>query len=225
MPRLMDAVGEAALGAGRDPSEVRLVAVTKGHPIEAVRAALAAGLVDLGENRVEELEAKRAQVVGQVRWHMIGHLQRRKAAQAVAAADLIHSVDSLKLAERLSRVSREAGRESVSVLLQVNTSGEVAKAGFPWEGAGEALIRTAAVPGLSVEGLMTMAPLTDDERVLRTTFSRLRELGALLADQVPGVGRELSMGMTNDLGIAVAEGSTMIRVGTALFGERSEATA
>ena len=158
-----------------------------------------------------------------VHWHMIGHLQRRKAADAVAAADLIHSVDSLKLAERISRIAGEQARHPVRVLLQVNTSAEGAKGGFPFEGALESLLQVAALPCLAVEGLMTMAPLTDDEHVLHMTFRRLRELGEALSALHPAVGRELSMGMTNDLGIAVAEGSTMVRVGTALFGERSEA--
>jgi hypothetical protein len=223
LPRLRHAIAEAALSAGRDPALVKLVAVTKGHPVAAVRAALEEGLEDLGENRVEELEAKVAEVGrAAARWHMIGHLQRRKVPGAVASADLIQSVDSLRLAERISRVAGQSGLESASVLLQVNTSGEEAKAGFPLEGALEALLEAAAVPGLAVRGLMTMAPYTDDERVLRTTFARLREMGVALASHRPGVGRELSMGMTNDLRIAVEEGSTMVRIGTALFGERIE---
>lgn len=219
LPQVRAAIREAALGAGRDPAGVRLVAVTKGHPVEAVLAAVEAGLADLGENRIEELEEKIGAVGRPARWHFIGHLQSRKAARALAA-DLIHSVDSPKLARRLARSAEEAGRSAVPVLLQVNTSGEESKGGFVAEHAPEALVEIADLAPLRVEGLMTMAPLTDDEAVIRRTFRRLRELLEALRRERPEVGRELSMGMTNDLRIAVEEGSTLVRIGTALFGER-----
>ena len=224
LPRVREAIEQAAGSAGRDPASVRLVAVTKGHPVEAAEAALAAGLQDLGENRVEELEGKVARLGRRARWHLIGHLQSRKAARALQAAELIHSVDSLKLAERLSRAADELGLERVPVLLQVNVSGEETKGGFSKADALEGLAQAAEVPRLRVEGLMTMAPLTDDERVLRATFGDLRELLDRLRRVRPEVGAELSMGMTNDLHIAVAEGSTMVRIGTALFGERETST-
>jgi pyridoxal phosphate enzyme (YggS family) len=221
LPRVLDAVADAARIAGRDPSSVRVVAVTKGHPLEALVAALEAGLTDLGENRVEELEEKAARLGGRgARWHLIGHVQSRKVARALAVADLIHSVDSLRLAERVSRVALDAGRGPVSVLLQVNTSGEETKSGFSFAEGTEPLLQAASLPGLDVAGLMTMAPFTDDENVLRTTFRRLRELLLDVRALRPDVGAELSMGMTNDFGIAVQEGSTLIRIGTALFGER-----
>jgi pyridoxal phosphate enzyme (YggS family) len=220
LPRVRDQIAEAALAAGRDPGSVRLVAVTKGHPVEAAEAALEAGLTDLGENRVEELEAKVGRLGRLARWHLIGHLQGRKAARALAAADLIHSVDSLKLAERLSRGCAEQGRASFPVLVQVNVSAEESKSGFDLDGALDVIPRVLELPGLRVEGLMTMAPFTDEELVLRTTFVRLRELLERLRKDYPRLGAELSMGMTNDLRIAVEEGSTMVRIGTALFGER-----
>ena len=224
LPQVRERVEAATRRSGRAPGSVRIVAVAKGHPVEAVRAVLKAGLADVGENRVEELEAKEAAVRdGGVRWHMIGHVQSRKAVRAARLADLVHSVDSLRLAERLSRATEAAGRR-LTVLVQVNASGEAAKGGFPAvaepEAAVEAFAPVAALPGLRVRGLMTMAPFTRDEAVLRTTFRRVRRLLAA-ADGVPGFeAQELSMGMSNDYELAVEEGSTIVRLGTALLGER-----
>ncbi|HSG09887.1 MAG TPA: YggS family pyridoxal phosphate-dependent enzyme [Longimicrobiales bacterium] len=220
LPLVRQRIHEAAASAGRDPASVRLVAVTKGHPIEAVRAAMARGLSDFGENRVEELEEKvRVMGVHRATWHMIGHVQSRKAPRAVQAADLIHSVDSVSLAERISRAAG-SGDRVVRILAQVNTSGEASKSGFQAEAAVEGVLRMAALPNLKVEGLMTMAPLVDDEEVLASAFRRLRETLEVVRGRDPRVGPELSMGMTNDLEIAVRGGSTMVRIGTALFGER-----
>lgn len=220
LPRLRERIASAADAAGRSAEEVRLVAVTKGHPVAAVQAALEAGLTDLGENRVGELEEKVAAVGREgVTWHMIGHIQRRKAPRAMEAADLIHSVDSPRLARRFSRVATEADRE-VEALVQVNTSGEESKGGFEGDGALERIQEAAELPGLRVRGLMTMAPFVDDEEILSGTFRRLREMSEALRAATDAVGPELSMGMTNDLEVAIREGSTMIRIGTALFGER-----
>jgi pyridoxal phosphate enzyme (YggS family) len=225
LPEVRERIAHAAREAGRSPSAVRLVAVTKGHPLEAVDAALAAGLADLGENRVEELERRVASRAGVgIVWHMIGHVQSRKARRAAEVAHLIHSVDSYHLAERLARVGREraetgSGAE-VAVLAQVNTSGEPSKSGLPADGAVDEVCRIAELPGLRLEGLMTMAPLVDDEAVLRATFSRLREIHERARRASDRVGSELSMGMTNDLEVAIREGSTIVRIGTALFGER-----
>jgi len=220
LPRVRDAVAAAAARAGRDPEAVRLVAVTKAHPLAAIEAALAAGLRDLGENRVEELEDKRAKVPdGEHTWHMIGHVQSRKGARVVAVADLVHSVDSVKLARRLSAAALDLNRD-VRVLVQLNTSGESAKSGFsPAEGI-EAVHEVAGLGGITVEGLMTMAPFVAEERELRDAFSGLRDALGAARKLVPDMGAELSMGMTNDFGIAIEEGSTMIRLGTALFGKR-----
>jgi len=220
LPRVRDRIAEAAEAAGRDPACVRLVAVTKGHPLDALEAALSAGLRDLGENRVEELEEKVAALGRDVAtWHMIGHVQGRKASRVAGAADLVHSVDSLKLAERLSRAALETGRE-LPVLVQVNTSGEAAKSGLEERAAVEEVLRISELPALRVRGLMTMAPYVDDETVLSSTFGRLRQTLEEVRRADAGIGAELSMGMTNDLEIAVREGSTMVRIGTALFGER-----
>lgn len=222
LPRVRDQIAEAAAAAGRDPGGVRLVAVTKSHPLACLKAALDAGLRDLGENRVGELEEKVAALGHDgIRWHMIGHVQRRKASRLPGLVDLVHSVDSLRLAERLDRVVGESeAADGVDVLVQVNTSGEDAKGGFSRERAVEAVLEIAALPRLRVRGLMTMAPFVDDEAVLRGTFRRLREVLDDVRGADAGVGPELSMGMTNDLRHAVKEGSTMVRIGTALFGER-----
>jgi hypothetical protein len=212
-------IERARVRAGRaDP--VTLVAVTKTHPAAAVRAVLAAGVADVGENRVQELEEKVAEVGrGAVGWHLIGHLQRNKAGKALPLFDLIHSLDSLRLAEAISAEAVKRGMEA-RALVQVNASGEESKGGFEPGELADAAGRIAALPGMRVEGLMTMAPFTDDERVLRAAFRRTRELLDDAARQVPGMGRQLSMGMSNDFEIAVEEGSTLVRVGSILFGER-----
>ncbi len=220
LPRVRDAIAAAAERSGRDGSAVRIVAVTKGHHLGAVQAAAGAGLRDLGENRVEELGEKLPLVdTPGIRWHMIGHVQRRKAALAARLATLIHSVDSVRLAEKLSRFGKANARR-VPVLVQINASGEATKGGFPVEGALDAVGRVAELPGLRVLGLMTMAPYTDDEAVLRSTFGKVRAVMEAAA-VLPGVeGCELSMGMSNDYGLAVEEGSTMVRLGTTLLGPR-----
>ncbi|MGE0160141.1 MAG: YggS family pyridoxal phosphate-dependent enzyme [Gemmatimonadales bacterium] len=220
LPELRARVARAAEAAGRPVASVRVVAVTKAHPLEAVDAALAAGLHDLGENRVEELEQKAGARAGEaVTWHMIGHVQGRKAKRVAELAALTHSLDSERLAERMSRIGVELGRE-VRVLAQVNTSGEASKGGFEAHEAVERVHRIAELPALRVEGLMTMAPWVEDERVLHAAFARLREIGEALRASHARIGHELSMGMTNDLEIAIREGSTLVRIGTALFGER-----
>ena len=221
LPEIQDRISRAAGRSGRAPDEVTLVAVTKAHPIEAVRAALSHGLFDLGENRTEELEWKRASVEdGRAQWHMIGHVQRRKAPRLVGIADLVHSIDSVRLAERLSKAAVEAG-EVVPVLVQVNTSGEESKAGFQGGDLEDEVLSVLALPGVEVRGLMTMAPFTSDEATLRRTFEGVRILHEELRAFEGYRGDHLSMGMTNDFEIAIEEGSTMIRIGTALFGKRT----
>ncbi|HEX5726056.1 MAG TPA: YggS family pyridoxal phosphate-dependent enzyme [Longimicrobiaceae bacterium] len=213
-------IERARVRAGRAEA-VTLVAVTKTHPAEVVRAAIAAGIADLGENRVQELEEKVAEVGrAAVRWHLIGHLQRNKAARALPLFHLLHSLDSLRLARALSAAAAAAGR-TVPVLAQVNVSGEETKGGFGGGEALGALAEVAALPGVSLEGLMTMAPFTDDEAVLRRTFRAARALFDRAAAGVEGFRPlHLSMGMSNDYEIAVEEGSTMVRLGSVLFGER-----
>jgi hypothetical protein len=221
LPEIRDRISDAARRSGRGSDEITLVAVTKAHPIEAVEAAISHDLFDLGENRTEELEWKRAAVEdGRARWHMIGHVQRRKAPRLVGIADLVHSIDSVRLAERLSNAAMEAG-EVVSVLVQVNTSGEKSKAGFQGHGLKDEILGVLSLPGVEVRGLMTMAPFTDDEGLLRRTFEGVRILDEELRAVEGYCGDHLSMGMTNDFEIAIEEGSTMIRIGTALFGRRT----
>jgi len=220
LPALRERVDRAARESGRPGSAVRIIAVSKAHPLEAVDAALAVGLRDLGENRVEELEAKvGARGRSGMTWHMIGHVQSRKAKRAAGLADLIHSLDSARLAGRLSRIGQEESRE-IRVLAQVNVSAEASKGGFEAHEAVEAIHEVAELPHLRIEGLMTMAPWGAGEPVLHATFGRLREIRDAVRSVTDRVGSELSMGMTNDLEIAIREGSTMIRIGTALFGER-----
>jgi PLP dependent protein len=224
LPGVRERIAKAALRAGREPEASRIVAVTKGHPVEALRAALDAGLTELGENRVGELEHKWTELSGEPRvsWHMVGHVQSRKAPRVREMGAFLHSLDSVKLARRLERTAPD-GVEPLRVLVQVNTSGEDAKYGFSPDAFRTAFEEILGLSSLRVEGLMTMAPFTAREQVLRDTFRRLRELNQEARETHPGYsGQELSMGMTNDYELAVEEGSTLVRLGTALFGERPE---
>jgi pyridoxal phosphate enzyme (YggS family) len=220
LPKVREALDRAASRVGRDVADVTIVAVTKAHPVEALLAALAAGLRDLGENRVEELEEKVGRLGREAAtWHMVGHVQSRKARQVVDSADILHSLDTIKLARRLSGFALELGSR-LPVLVQINMSGEDAKSGFGPDEAVESIHEVLGFGGVEIRGLMTMAPYVDDERRLRSVFQGLRRIHEE-ACSLPGYdGRELSMGMTNDFELAVEEGSTMVRIGTALFGER-----
>lgn len=214
-------IGRARERAGRsDP--VTLVAVTKTYPAAAVREVRAAGVEDVGENRVAGLEEKVAEVGREsVRWHLIGHLQRNKVRRALPLFDLLHSLDTHRLAEAVAKEAVRAGT-TVRALVQVNTAGEETKGGFAPEEVVDAVGRICELPGLRVEGLMTMAPYTDDEAVLRSAFGGTRRLWEEAARQVPAFrALHLSMGMSNDFEIAVEEGSTLVRLGTVLFGERA----
>jgi pyridoxal phosphate enzyme (YggS family) len=221
LPRVRERIARAVERSGRS-EPVGIVAVTKGHPPDAVRAAVEAGLPDCGENRVAELAAKRETLGDLARWHLIGHLQRNKVRQALPLFRLLHSLDSLRLAREVSKEAERAGVE-VRALVQVNASGEETKGGFEVSAGCDAITSAATLPKLRIEGLMTMAPLTDDEGVLRATFRRTRALFDQCARTVPGFEpRFLSMGMSNDFEIAVEEGANLVRLGTILFGERSE---
>ncbi len=214
----------AAVAAGRDPDALRIVAVTKGFGDEVIRAALAAGLARFGENRVQEGVAKMAAAPG-AEWHLVGRLQGNKARPAVRAFAAIHSVDSLDLLGRLDRIAAEEAR-SPQLLLQVNVTGEASKAGFPldWFAAASrasgALSATLAdLAAAKVVGLMTIGPIGRADES-RQAFARLRELRDQLQDLVGGPLPELSMGMTADAEAAAAEGATLVRIGTAIFGPR-----
>jgi PLP dependent protein len=218
---IRERIEAAQARAGREGSPVTVVAVTKTHPPEAGRAALAAGITDLAENRVQELEQKVAALEGGgAIWHLIGHLQRNKVRRALPLFDLIHSLDSVRLARAASEAAVEAGR-TVRALVQVNVSGEVAKGGFVREEAVDAVGEMGELPGIELQGMMTMAPFVEDEAVLRATFGGARELMGEVARQVPSFRPlHLSMGMSSDYEIAVEEGSTLVRLGTVLFGAR-----
>lgn len=213
-------IAAACARAARDPADVTLVAVSKTVPAERLRAAVAAGHAVLGENRVQEAEAKVPLVPGP-RWHLVGPLQANKARRAVALFDVLEAVDSVDLARRVSRIAGEdrPGRP-VPILLQVNVDADPAKAGFGPADVAAALGELLDLPGLEVRGLMTIGRLAVAAEEARPTFAALRELAARLRAAHPGLGPDLSMGMTDDFEIAVEEGATLVRVGRALFGER-----
>jgi pyridoxal phosphate enzyme (YggS family) len=222
LPEFREQLARACGRAGRsDADSITVVAVTKGHPLEATLAARDAGLQVVGENRVQEAQAK-WEVTGDLglTWHLVGHLQRNKVRQALKVFDLIHSVDSLRLAAAIDKEAEQLGRRA-SVLVQVNASGEESKYGFSVDGALGPIAEICGLENIRVEGLMTMAPFTADQKLLRETFRRTRALLDRCRHDIERFeGRHVSMGMTNDFEIAVEEGSTMVRIGTALFGER-----
>ncbi len=220
LPRVQERIAGAQSRSGRSGG-VSIVAVTKTHPADAVRAALAAGLHAIGENRVQELEEK-VTAVGRsaAEWHLIGHLQRNKVRRALPLFDIVESVDSYRLAQELSAEAERARRE-VESLVEVNISGEESKSGFSPEELLDAVAAVAQLPRLHVRGLMTIGPLTDDRVAIRAAFARMRGLFEACARDVPGFdARWLSMGMSGDFEVAVEEGSNMVRLGTVLFGER-----
>lgn len=214
----------AAERAERDPNDVLLVAVSKTHPLAAIEAAITCGQHDFGENRLEELWPKvdAAQSAGlSVEWHFIGSIQSRKSGDAIGPWALIHSVDRAKIAQRLSRDAQAVG-QVLPVLLEVNVSGEASKHGFAPQELLETAASLAALPGLRLQGLMTMAPFVDDAQTVRPVFRALRRLRDQLTATCPQAEwRHLSMGMTNDFEVAIEEGATIIRVGSAIFGARS----
>ncbi len=217
-------IADAANRANRPPEDVLLVAVSKLRSIEAIQAAYAAGQRDFGENRLEELwpTVDQAKALGMtdIRWHIIGTIQSRKAAQAIGPFKLIHSVDRLKIARRLDHFARLDHRV-LPVLLEVNVSGEASKHGFSPATLRESLPELTSLEGIRIQGLMTMAPFVPDPEQTRPVFRALRQLRDDLRREYPTVDwKELSMGMTNDFEVAVEEGATIVRIGTAIFGER-----
>jgi pyridoxal phosphate enzyme (YggS family) len=219
-------ITRAAERVSRTPDEITLVAVSKTHPAEAVREAFAAGVRLFGENRVQEAEPKigsTTDLAGSgLRWHLVGHLQSNKARRAAGLFDLVQSVDSLDLATRLAGLG--AGRRRpVRALVQVDLAGEETKFGLPEAELLPTLEALRGLEGISIEGLMVLPPLFEDPEAARPFFRRLRELRDRAAAADLLAARELSMGMSHDLEVAVEEGATMVRVGTAIFGERRAA--
>jgi len=219
--KLRARVAEAARRAGVEPETIRLVAVTKTIPVEAIREAVAAGITAVGENRVQEAEAKLPEIGRTVEWHLVGHLQTNKAAKAVHLFDVIHSIDSMKVARAVSRHVQEVGRD-LGLLVQVNTSGEESKFGVPPQEAPGLVEEMCSLPGIRIRGLMTIGPFRPDPQEARPSFHRLRKLAEKIGSLgFPGVEMTwLSMGMTGDFEVAIEEGANLIRVGTAIFGPR-----
>jgi pyridoxal phosphate enzyme (YggS family) len=216
-------IEKSALDAGRDPALVKLVAVSKTHATETLRRAIEAGVQDLGENRVQEADEKISELGREsARWHLIGHLQANKARRAVALFDVIHSLDSVSLARRLERLCEELGREELPVLIQVELGNEATKSGVSEQELPELVKAVKGCSSLRLVGLMTLPPFLEDVELVRPYFRRLRELRDRLHERgafASGEG-ELSMGMSHDYGVAIEEGATIVRVGTAIFGER-----
>jgi len=231
--RVRARIAEAAGRAGRDPDEVTLVAVTKTVPAWRVRMAWELGLTDFGENRVQEAVEKIplispqeksaiSNLKSEIHWHMIGHLQRNKVRHAIPLFDLVHSVDSVRLAREIDRRAGQAGKV-MPVLIEVNVAGEASKYGFAPQALGEAVRQIADLPSVTICGLMTVAPITEDAEAARPSFRRLRRLRDGLAEQFPDIDwHHLSMGMTDDFEVAIEEGATLVRIGRAIFGERGE---
>ncbi len=217
-------IADAAGRAGRDPADIKLVAVSKTHPVPVLLDAIAAGASVLGENKVQEAEAKIAEIGrNAAEWHLIGHLQSNKARKAVQLFDVIHSVDSLELAQRLERICFEEGRGELSVFVHVDLAGEATKSGIDVAGLPELVGYLTTCERLRFDGLMILPPYFDDPEATRPYFDQLRRIRDKLAldGSFAGGGRgELSMGMSHDFEVAIEEGSTVVRVGTAIFGER-----
>lgn len=241
-------IAAAAYRAGRNPDDIALIAVTKTHPPERVAQAIEAGIYDVGENRVQEAQQKFAALAlehSRVRWHLIGHLQRNKAKNALRLFDMVHSLDSVRLAEVLNRHIADGVRDDearglnggpLPVLIQVNMSGEASKEGFDLPGGlenadllprfFEDVASMLKLPHIAIQGLMTLAPFVSDPETVRPVFQRLRLLRDALAQRFPEASWEhLSMGMTNDFEVAIEEGATFVRIGRAIMGERACAIA
>ena len=215
-------IASACERAGRGPDSVTLLAVTKGQPPDVVSEAARLGLTLFGENKVQEAKAKIPNCSGRLRWHMIGHLQTNKCRDAVELFEMIQSVDSLHLADEINKRAEQAGR-SIPILLEVNAVGEASKFGYRPEQLLADLPRINALPRLEVHGLMTVPPWTTDPNRLRPIFRELRELKARAEQTLGAPLPQLSMGMSGDFELAIEEGATLVRIGTALFGPRPKA--
>lgn len=224
LTQVIGRVNAAAVRSGRSPGDITTIAISKTHPSDRIRAAIACGVRDVGENRLQEAEPKIHEVGRDgVRWHLVGHLQRNKARKAVRLFDVIHSLDSIELAQRLNRLCGEEQIKDLSVLLQVHLGGEESKAGIAEADVFDLAQSVRQCEKLKLIGLMSVPPYFDDPEKVRPFFRRLRTLRDELKQRraFAGTDGELSMGMTHDFEIAIEEGATMIRIGTAIFGERT----
>ena len=221
LARVRGEIYQAAVKAGRDPADIKIVAVTKRVPVEVIRQALLEGIDSLGENRVQELLDKQPHFEGGVDWHLIGHLQTNKVKAVVGRISLLHSMDSWRLAIELDRRSREAG-VITRVLVQVNLSGEKTKFGLAPADTKDFINEALGLKGISIKGLMTVAPLAGDPEEVRPVFRDLRLLSERITKEVSGSEMSLlSMGMTQDYRVAVEEGANILRIGTGIFSERN----
>ncbi|MFH1347643.1 MAG: YggS family pyridoxal phosphate-dependent enzyme [Candidatus Margulisiibacteriota bacterium] len=219
-------IAKAAASIGRDPNEITIIGAVKNQPTEKIIEALEAGLTDIGENKVQEAKVRYEEIKSKfpnVTWHMIGHLQRNKVRQALDVFDIIHSLDSERLAREISEKGRGAGDGGrISVLVEVNTSGEETKYGIPADSTIDFLKKLSKFGNIKVQGLMTIAPLIDDPEKVRPYFKKLKDLSENIKKlNLPNIEMKyLSMGMTDDFSVAIQEGSNMVRIGRAIFGPR-----
>ena len=213
-------IADAATKSGRSLTEIELVAISKTHDAEKVRAAVEAGQQLFGESRVQEARGKIPLLPSALRWHFVGHLQKNKIRHALPLFELFHGIDSIDLARDLNRIADEDGTHP-RILLEVNVAGEGSKFGFKPETVRAEMEALLALPRLTIEGLMTIPPLAEEAEASRKFFAQLRDLRDALEKEFDMKLPQLSMGMTNDFPIAVEEGATLVRVGTAIFGERS----
>ena len=217
--RVKNEIAQAAQVSGRKVTDIELIAVTKTHPTEIVREAVDAGQLVFGESKVQEARAKIPLLPSNIRWHFIGHVQKNKIRHALPLFEMIHSVDSLELAQAIDRIAHEDGLHP-RILLELNVAGEGSKFGFKATTLRAELESLLLLPRLSIEGLMCIPPLAEEAEPSRKYFVELRELRDALEQEFQVNLPHLSMGMTNDYSVAVEEGATLVRVGTAIFGER-----
>lgn len=218
---IKEKIAEICDNSGRNYKEIKLIAVSKTNPLSVIEDAYSAGIIDFGENKAQELRDKSKLVESSFNWHFIGHLQTNKVKYVIDSAEYIHSVDTIKLASTIDSKASSINKVQ-KILIEVNTSGESSKFGIHnFENLRSFIEECSSYSNLEVKGLMTMAPYTSDENIIRKCFSELRDMKEKLNDQWSNIS-ELSMGMTNDYKIAIEEGSTMLRIGTAIFGERDK---
>ncbi len=220
LERVREQIAQAAARAGRVAEEIELVAITKTHPAEKVREAIETGQTLFGESRVQEARAKIPELPSNLRWHFVGHLQKNKIRHALPLFEMIHSVDSLGLAQEINRIAEEQGMHP-RVLLEVNVAGEGSKFGFKSETLRAEMEELLALQRLSILGLMTIPPLAEKAEASRKYFIQLRKLRDRLQAEFRVDLAQLSMGMTQDFPVAIEEGATLVRVGTAIFGQRT----